>query len=108
MMSPLPSGRHNRRGEAFVMNAGPITPVRESKVWIGAAVAVACVVRVLTALALLAAVHHLFDVLGNGGLPSQDKSFQWAAVSGGLASALAVGSVLIAVGMKRRMPPRTT
>jgi len=62
---------------------------------------VAATVGVLTALAILIAVHHLFDVLGGGSLPSQDHSFQNAAILGGLAAALAVEAILIAIGSLR-------
>jgi hypothetical protein len=58
---------------------------------------VSIVVGVLTGVAIHIGLHHLFDVLGTGSLPSQDLSFVWAAVFGGLAAAIALAAILIAV-----------
>lgn len=60
-------------------------------------VLVGVVVGVLVGAAIHIGLHHLFDVLGDGSLPSQDHSFQWAAACGGLAAAIAVAAILFAV-----------
>jgi hypothetical protein len=69
--------------------------------WLWLSLTVAAVVGVLAALAILVAVHHLFDVLGQGSLPSQDHTFQSAAAMGGLAAAITVAAILIAIGSVR-------
>ena len=70
--------------------------------WILGSIVVGAVVGVLTGFTILVAVRHLFDVLGQGGLPSQDKAFQSAAALGGLAAAIAVAAILIAIGLLRQ------
>jgi hypothetical protein len=76
---------------------GPSEPAN----WRVMAFTVGAAVGVLTAVAILVSVHHLFDVLGGGSLPSEDHSFQWGAAFGGLAAAIAVTAVLLALGSIR-------
>ncbi len=75
------------------------------KQWVALSFVAAAAVGILVALAILMSVHHLFDVLGH---PSQDQTFQWAAVFGGLGAAVSLGSILLAIGLVRFGTKRIT
>jgi len=75
---------------------GPMgKPVDPRRAWVYNSIFAAGLVGFLTGVAIVNGLSRLFQAMGN------DGSFVWAAVFGGLAVFVAVGSILLSIGWAR-------